>query len=158
MVAHNDTNWYGHARVRAGEFDHLFNRYGSRQERPKYWNSAYAFTYGHIIIGVYTDPMMSIIDRQPGYQDRSRWWLGSYSHVQFSIMHEYWNRLIEVDQIEGMVYSWQRDSNDWFSRNAQLGEIGRRLKRARIERVRLMTFDDPFLCEEDRLAYLGEHG
>lgn len=117
-----------------------------------------AIRYGPLSVALQQDNTFSIYHDEADAGFKHRWFRGFegfYSHT----FAELWNRPIEVESI---VYAGQWMTSPYrlfcvpsFTVLFGVGPF-EALKRAGVERVKLMTFGDPFLSVEDRFAYMAE--
>lgn len=162
MSMHAYKSWTGHGRVAMGELDSVFGSYGKLCAVPRQPGADfYEFVYGKVTLTANEGDAVTISSHPMPFLRASSWstaWFTAYFGVKISTLHEWWNQEVIVSEIsiEMGKCMWSNLADHHSFRNIKSVEVVDRLRQVGIQRVRLLTFDDPFLSDEDRMAYLGE--
>lgn len=161
-------------RVLAGELDPVFSRYGRMIEIALTdagsiegkWFECRSVHYGPVVVrhtsgSDHGPDLLDVIWSEPTNPGQH---IFAFSATSIDILLMLWGKPISVADLSypypglshALFHKFEQKDQKLLFWSATFKRMLERLRRAEVKQVIVFTFEDPFLSEEDRLAYLGE--
>lgn len=147
-------------RLGRGDLDAIFAEDGKRKNRtdlrPTTRNNFRLAQYGSVIVRMQDNADSTRYQISQKFGEQRPKWFWCYREVDFGSLQSYWNKPVDLDYVTSQGQRVCFMGVKIFECGFGAAEIVPTLKRCGIEKVRLMTFNDPFFNEGDRMAFHAE--